>query len=42
VQGKERIEGDNVSDFVQKICLKQVSLEERCKEAEKPLYILRA
>ncbi len=32
---------DGTSDIAQKISLEQVSLDERRKEAEKPLYILR-
>jgi hypothetical protein len=33
--------GDDMNDFIERISLEDVSLEERRKEARKPLYLVR-
>jgi hypothetical protein len=39
--GKTKAGGNEVNDVVQKISLENVSLEERRKEAKKPMYLVR-
>ena len=38
---KSKLGGEELNDIVQKISLENVSLEERRREAKKPLYLVR-